>query len=128
MKMNKMKKMMPPSSTGIGTPWLKIEEAKVQESKDKIAADKIELETVIKTSTSSLQAEMLAMAQSFKGIMAECAATVAADSKSQIAQAVSQAVKDNDGGGRRNRGDDRCRNNRRNDDKRDDNRSPGELF
>ena len=38
--------------------------------KDKIAADKIELVTVIKTSTSSLQAEMLSTAQSFKGIMA----------------------------------------------------------
>ena len=92
--------------------------------KDKIAANKIELETFIKTSTSSLQAGMLVMAQSFKGIMAECAATVAADSKAQIAQAVVQAVKDNDGGGRRsgrrNRGDDRRRNDRRGDDRRDD--------
>ena len=97
-----------------------------------LAADKIELETVvmIKTSMSSLQAEleMLVMAQSFKGIMAECAATVAADSKAQIAQAVSQAVKDNDGGGRRNHGDDRRRNDRRGDDRRDGNCGPGELF
>ena len=56
-----------------------------------MAADKREIESVVKVSTSSLQAEMLTMAQSFKGIMAECAATVAADSKSQISQAVSQA-------------------------------------
>ena len=69
---------------------------------------------------------MLAMAQSFKGIVAECAATVAADSKSQIAQAVVQAVKDNDGGGWRNRGNDRRRN--RGGDNRDDNRGPGDLF
>ena len=96
--------------------------------KDRIAADKRQLETVIKTSTSSLQAEMLAVAQSFTGVMVECDATVAADSKSQIAQAVGQAVKDTDGGVRRNRGDGRCRNDRRNDDQRDDNCGPAELF
>ena len=100
--------------------------------KDQIAADTRELESAIKTSTSSLQAEMLTMAQSFKGIMAECAATVAADSKAPIAQAVSQAIRDNDGGGNR-RGNDRRRNddrrdNRRSDARRDDTRGPGDLF
>ena len=95
-----------------------------------MAADKREIESVVKVSTSSLQAEMLTMAQTFKGIMAECAATVAADSKSQISQAVSQAMRDNDGGGRRNRNDDRRRgdrNDRRGEGRRDDTRSPGEL-
>ena len=101
--------------------------------KDQIAADKRMLGSVIKTSMTSLQAEMLTMAQSFKGIMAECAATVAADLKSQIAQAVSQAIKDSDGGGNR-RGNDRRRNDRngrnvrRSDDRRDDTRGPGDLF
>ena len=63
--------------------------------------------------------------------MAECAATVAADSKAQISQAVSQAMRDSDGGGRRNRGDDRRRgdrNDRRSEGRRDDTRSPGELI